>query len=134
MAQICAAQGYGVTSTVDVLLHSPWQRTTQSATIIQRSFPDAQVVSNDALRPGATTTDVDELLQTLLAGESPPQHLMLVSHQPLVSRLVDHYLNDLGRVPALSPGGFATLQLEVPATGCASLCCWALPPDYEPGR
>ncbi len=134
MAQICAARNFGVTRTVDALLHSPWQRTTQSAAIIHGSFPDVQIASNDALRPGVTTADVDELLQTLMAQESPPQHLVLVTHQPLVSRLVDHYLDDPGRVPALSPGGLATLELDVPATGCASLYFWALPPNYEPGR
>ena len=68
------------------------------------------------------------LLEEYWAGDN---HSVLVSHQPLVSRLVDHWLGEQGRVPGLVPGGLVTLEMEVVAPGCAALVFCAQPPDYK---
>ena len=113
------------------VLHSDWVRTTQTADIIASAFTHATMAQLPALTPGNTPIEVDRALDALLAGDSAPQHVVLVSHQPLVSRLADHYLGDSGRVPNLSPGALVTLQLEVVAPACGQLLFWALPPGYE---
>jgi phosphohistidine phosphatase len=89
------------------------------------------VSAEDTLLPGAGVSGVDVCLERQCHSQAAPEHLLLVSHQPLVSRLVDHYLGERGRVPPLSPGGFATLSLEAPVAACARLLFWALPPTYK---
>jgi len=113
-----------------LLLHSSWLRTTQTAEIIASAFTHARVKPLQALIPGCAPVEVDRALEGLEERDRVP-HLVLVSHQPLVSRLVDHYLGLAGRVPALTPGGLVTLSLEVPAPGCGQLLFWALPPGFE---
>jgi phosphohistidine phosphatase SixA len=113
------------------ILHSTWVRTTQTADIIASAFTHADMLPARALIPGSTPADVDALLEQTLAGDSCPRHVILVSHQPLVSRLADHYLADGGRVPSLSPGGLVSLELDIAAVGCGRLLFWALPPGYE---
>jgi len=113
----------------DRLLHSPWVRTTQTADIVASAFSHARVQPCDALMPGMGVGDVDRALRDLDHPEDA--HLVLVTHQPLVSRLVDYYLGETGRVPPLSPGALAVLRLDVAGPGCGTLLFWALPPEYE---
>lgn len=117
----------------DLVLHSPWVRTTQTADIIATAFTHAAQRPLAALQPGSDIAAVDTALGLLQGEQGSPQHVLLVSHQPLVSRLLDHYLGEPGRVPSLSPGGLATLALDEPAAACAQLLFWALPPEYEAG-
>lgn len=126
--QICQQRGL---SQPDAVLHSDWQRTTQTADIIASAFSHATMASHAALIPGNEPAQVDVLLEELLLREQPPHHVVLVSHQPLVSILADHYLGDFGRVPGLSPGALVCLQLDTAAPGCGQLLFWALPPGYE---
>lgn len=124
----CAGKGLPVPASV---LHSAWLRTTQSAGLICEALGGAPMLANDALLPGRRVTDVEAMLADLQDGPQIPEHLLLVSHQPLVSRLADHLLGDFGRVPPLPPGGLVVLSLDVPAGGCAQLLFWAMPPAYE---
>ena len=115
----------------DRILYSPWVRTNQTAEIIAGVFAHAHTASLDALAPGSDVTAVDLALTDILGGEMPHEHVLLVSHQPLVSYIFDYYLGDQGAVPSLSPGGLATLSLDVPAQGCGKLRFWAQPPEFE---
>ena len=115
----------------DMICHSPWVRTTQTADIISSAFSHAAIQVMDGLRPGSDARTVDSALSKLLqAAEQAPRHLVLVSHQPLVSRLVGHYLGEAGKVPPHSPGGLAALEMEHPGRGCARSLFWAMPPHY----
>ena len=114
------------------LLHSPLLRTTQTAEIISTAFNHAAVNVENALQPGATVAAVDAVIAAL-SGQDSAEHIVLVSHQPLVSYVLDHYLGDAGSVPSLPPGGVATLSLDVAAPGCGTLLFWAFPPEYEAG-
>lgn len=116
-----------------LILHSGWVRTTQTAEIIASAFTHADRHRLTALQPGGTVSMADAALATLIDAREVTEHVVLVSHQPLVSYLVDHYLQDHGRVPSLSPGGLVTLELAVPARACGQLLFWALPPEYEAG-
>jgi phosphohistidine phosphatase len=119
----------------DLILHSPWVRTRQTAELIASAFAHATIRPEEALRPGSEPAAVDAALdacmESQLKSAACPQHVVLVSHQPLVSRLVDNYLGETGSVPPLSPGGLATLELDVAATDGGRLRFWALPPEYE---
>lgn len=112
------------------ILYSPWVRTTQTAQIIASAFSGARIAPENALRPGSVLPAVDTLLSAL-ALDSAMRHAVLVSHQPLVSQLVDHWLGDADRVPSLPPGGLVTLSFDVVAPACATLLFWSFPPAYE---
>ena len=113
-----------------LILFSEWGRTTQTAEIIANAFNHARLQRCPALIPGRSVEDVDAELEALLEANKEA-HVILVSHQPLVSMLVDYYLAAPGSVPPLVPGGQATLELEIAGRGCGSLCFSAQPPGYE---
>lgn len=115
----------------ELLLYSEWVRTTQTAEIIGLAFNHAAGERCSALIPGRRPGDVETELMRRLADAPSHKHLLLVSHQPLVSSLVDYLLGEVSAVPPLIPGGLATLEMEVPGAGCASLCFSAQPPNYE---
>ncbi len=114
-----------------LLMHSPWLRTTQTARLIGNELLNVPIDSCEDLAPGRHIGDVTAVLAEVLATPGHPEHLCLVSHQPLVSRLIDHLSGDNGRVPPLVPGGLAVLELELPEAGCAHNVFWAMPPLYE---
>lgn len=113
------------------ILYSPWVRTSQTAEIIAAAYTRASCKAEPALQPGSRATAVDQALAEMAFAESA--HVLLVSHQPLVSHLVDQYLGDGGKVPGLSPGGLVTLSFDILAPSCGQLLFWALPPEYEVG-
>jgi len=117
----------------DTILYSPWVRTVQTAEIIAAAFTHARTCEEPALQPGSDIPDVDAALTLLLQANAPPAHILLVSHQPLVSRLVDHYLGTTAQAPPLSPGGLLTLAIDTVGPGCGTLRFWAMPPEYEAG-
>jgi len=116
-----------------LVLHSPWVRTTQTADIIASAFTHASMRCLVALQPGSTAAAVESALADLTESQADSQHIVLVSHQPLVSRLVNHFLGEVDSAPSLSPGGLLTMQLDIPARACGRLLFWALPPEYEAG-
>lgn len=116
----------------DTILHSPWLRTRQTARIISAVYTHADMEPSNAVQPGASVGDVDAAL-TLLFEQERGNHVLLVSHQPLVSQLADYYAGQRGLVPGLTPGGLVTLDLAAPGSACGQLLFWALPPEYEAG-
>jgi phosphohistidine phosphatase SixA len=113
------------------ILHSPLVRTTQTAEIVAAAFTHASITAVSALQPGSSVAAVDAAVAGFIENDSPKQHTLLVSHQPLVAHLVEHYLGGGGIVPFLPPGGLVTLSLEHLAAGSGRLLFWAQPPDYE---
>ena len=116
----------------DVLCCSPWIRTMATADILSLTLPAALAEVVAALQPGAKVRDVEAMLEERQAAGAPAAHMLLVSHQPLVSRLINHWLDEDGRVPSLSPGAFASLEMDSLARGCGHLLFWASPPTCEP--
>lgn len=115
----------------DEILFSPWTRTAQTAQVLAAAFTHAHTTELFALRPGATVQAVEAAI--VAATDNASRHIVLVTHQPLVSELVDHFLGAGNAVPALTPGGFASLELGLPAPACATLLFWAVAPEYETG-
>lgn len=114
----------------DVILHSPWVRTTQTADLLAAALLTVRSSISEALQPGKTPADVDLALEQRCA-EHNSEHVLLVSHQPLVSTLVDYYLDAPGRVAPVLPGGLATLELSAFGRGCGLLKFALQPPGYE---
>ena len=116
----------------DRIAFSPWTRTRQTADIVAAAFTHAACTEEQRIQPGASLAGALQLVQEVL-DEGSVEHLLLVSHQPLVSQIIDTLLGDAGRVPALSPGGLAVIELDIAEAGIASLLFWSLPPDYGVG-
>ncbi len=117
----------------DEILFSPWTRTAQTAQVLAAAFTHAHTTELSALRPGATVQAVEAAIGAAVDKLGASGHFVLVTHQPLVSELVDHFLGADNAVPSLTPGGFATLELDLPAPACATLLFWAVAPEYETG-
>ncbi len=111
---------------------SPWTRTQQTADIISAAFTHAECKDDQRIQPGVGPDDAMQLLEEAMALDSV-QHVLLVSHQPLVSLLVESLLGERGPVPPLSPGALAVLDLEVAVPGGATLLFWSAPPEYGAG-
>jgi len=128
-----ALREYCCSAAIDLpgrILFSDWLRTKQTADLIAGALSPARKQACNALVPGRDVDDVCVALDQLWEAEQQG-HLLLVSHQPLVSMLVDYLLGDPGRVPTLSPGGLSMLKLEAVGHGCATSVRYMLPPRYE---
>ena len=115
----------------DCIFHSPYTRTQQTAEILATAFTRADVVCQPALEPGSQVSRVEALLEQVLAEPDTPEHLVLVSHQPLVTYLLDHWLGEPGRVASFSPGACVCLWPEDAGFDGACLQFAAFPPAYE---
>lgn len=111
-----------------LVLFSRWLRTTQTAEGLCRALPGVAIDRLEALIPDSDAADVDNALVDYADREA---HIVLVSHQPLVSALIDRCLGTRGEVPALAPGAYAVLETPLVAPGCATLLWWSAPPDYQ---
>ncbi|QFU76053.1 hypothetical protein EY643_10475 [Halioglobus maricola] len=109
------------------IFYSEWVRTTQTASIVGRALGDAALESSPALIPGRQPVDVENDI----SHRYPDDHLLLISHQPLVSCLVDYYVGSRGYVPGLVPGGLATLRMDHPGPALAQLVFCIQPPAFE---
>lgn len=118
----------------DVIVHSALVRTTLTAEIIAGVFSHALMMPAKGLQPGATVSDAIAIIAAHIASEPAPAHLVLVSHQPLVSQLATFLTLEAGRAPSLNPGGLVTLEVTLPGAGGADLLFWSLPPEYEAAR
>ncbi len=115
------------------ILHSPLVRTSQTAEIIAAVFTHASVKAVQALQPGNEPAAVNKAVSRFINSQVQQQHLVLVSHQPLVSKLTEYYLGRGHSVPFLATGALVSLSLDVLAPDCGRLQFWALPPEYGTG-
>ena len=116
------------------IFHSPFERTAQTAEMIESVFTHA--VGEDAcwLAPESSVATVDQALSRDFDEREAAFHVVLVSHQPLVSNLVSWYVGETGdEVPPLCPGGLVTIHMDVVAAACGRVVFWAMPPEYEVG-
>jgi phosphohistidine phosphatase len=95
------------------ILSSPWCRTQQTAQLLARAF-SLDVELHQSLAPDRAIAGLEALMSGV-AG-----HVVLVSHQPLVSELLWYWL-DSGQLAPLSPGGWATVELFVHGRGAGKL-------------
>jgi phosphohistidine phosphatase len=117
----------------DLIRHSGWLRTTETADIFAGPCQSCSVLPEQALQPDGDVFGVTIMLRRLQDTHPDAAHVLLVSHQPLVSQLADYYLGIANPVPALSPGGLFSFNMDVPAGNGGILLFWALPPEYQAG-
>ncbi len=103
---------------IDMLLASPYRRAQQTAEIVRDVIGFTQGI---ATVPWLTPDDEPSLCVDFLA-ERPESHLLLVSHQPLVSQLVSLLVegNRRGHYP-IPTAGLACLDTDFIAAGLARL-------------
>jgi phosphohistidine phosphatase len=116
------------------ILHSPYERTAQTAEMIESAFTHATGGEAYWLAPQSSIATIDQTLLRDFDGRDYSCHVVLVSHQPLVSNLVNWYAGEKGAaVPPLHPGGLVTITMDVVAAACGQTVFWAMPPEYEVG-
>jgi phosphohistidine phosphatase SixA len=75
---------------------------------------------------------VEEAVSGLSRGPGDhDNHVLLVSHQPLVGELINHWLGEPHPESAMLPGAFVVLDLPVVAPGFATLELAGSPPNYQ---
>ena len=91
------------------VVFSPLVRTTQTAEILGLALQcDPQ--SCAVLAPGTQLSDQAAFI------DERYEHAVIVGHQPFVSTLIVHWLDDYSQ-PPLMPGGYACLKLVAPLQG-----------------
>jgi len=88
---------------VEQLRHSPLTRTSQTADILDGVLRPASCLADELLAPGADPAN--KLWQAIDA-----THVLLVSHEPFVSRAIAVWSDD-ATFPPLAPSGYATLEV-----------------------
>lgn len=111
-----------------IVLFSRWVRTIQTAEGLCRALPGVASGRLEALIPDSDPASVDNALGTYTGAGG---HVVLVSHQPLVSALINRCLGTRGEVPTLAPGAYAVLDTPFVSPGSASLLWWSTPPGYQ---
>ncbi|MFK7977064.1 MAG: phosphohistidine phosphatase SixA [Halioglobus sp.] len=113
----------------EVVLYSPYVRTRQTAEIVSARFPSIVVQASPALTPEGHVHDVEKALEDL--ADSECAHVVLVSHQPLVSYLSNHWIHQAENVPSMIPGALTVFSMATVGALCGELLFWASPPTYE---
>ena len=88
---------------VERLRHSPLTRTSQTAAILHGVLRPMSCVADQLLAPGADLAN--KMWQAIDA-----THVLLVSHEPFVSRAIAVWSDD-ETLPPLAPSGYATLDV-----------------------
>lgn len=95
---------------------SPYTRTQQTAAIIQQVLPAVTCITSELLTPEANPLRLCEAIE-----DAQLESLILVSHQPLVGRLVDDLCGlEPGRY-FMGPGSVACMETELLAADMAHL-------------
>ena len=105
----------------DLILSSPYLRTKQTAEIVAQvlNMPEGVQLS-DTLTPEGSPR---QLIQTLHGDDREQQDILLVGHEPYLSRLISTLLTGSPNLPVvMKRGGLCTLAVETLRFGrCASL-------------
>jgi phosphohistidine phosphatase len=105
----------------DLMLSSPYLRARQTADIVAQVFKTpAGVQLSDTLTPGGNPR---QLIETLHSADRERQSVLLVGHEPYLSRLISTFLSGNTNLPVvMKKGGLCTLDVESLRFGrCASL-------------
>jgi phosphohistidine phosphatase len=111
----------------DLMLSSPYRRAQQTADIV------AQVLKiSDGLHLSATLApdgDPRQLIGELRSADRSPQDVMLVGHEPYLSRLFSTLLTGNPNLPVvMRKGGLCTIELDTLRFGRCAQLVWLLTP------
>ena len=99
---------------VSLLLHSPYQRTVETAELLGEQLRPGSQKVDPLLAPGAYPEAFSE------NDYSGHEHIVMVSHQPFVSQAIAVWVDDETLAP-LAPGGYSTLKVTCLTQGGATL-------------
>jgi phosphohistidine phosphatase len=105
----------------DLILSSPYLRAKQTAEIVAQILKTPEGVQlSDTLTPEG---DPRQLIEVVQSDDRAPQDLVLVGHEPYLSRLISTLLTGGPNLPVdMKKGGLCTLDVEKLRFGrCASL-------------
>ena len=110
---------------LDLIWHSPYLRTTQTAALIQQGFSSACLESVDALAPGGSGAEILRRLAQLPAN----RQVALVGHEPEMSIHVS-LLTAAAEMPfvRMKKGGAAWIEFSGPPAYGQGQLLWYLPP------
>jgi phosphohistidine phosphatase len=106
--------GESALAPVSLLLHSPYRRTVETAALLGELLGPGSLKAGPSLAPGAYPEAFSENDYT------GHEHIVMVSHQPLVSQAIALWSDDATLAP-LAPGGYSTLKITCLARGGATL-------------
>ena len=102
---------------VDIALMSPYQRAKQTASLLGTIFPALQFDVEKKLTPEADVYEVMELIEL-----TQVQHLLLVSHNPLLSHLLSLLVDGtLATKRPFEPSNLVCIAMEFAAPGCGEI-------------
>jgi phosphohistidine phosphatase len=107
--------------TYDLLLSSPYLRARQTADIVAQILKTPEEVHlSDTLTPAGSPR---QLLESLQTDYQDRQDVLLVGHEPYLSRLISTLLTGGPNLPVvMKKGGLCTLEVETLRFGrCANL-------------
>jgi phosphohistidine phosphatase len=111
----------------DSVVSSPYRRALQTADIVARvlKVSDGPHLS-DTLAPDG---DPRRLIEELQSTDRASQDLMLVGHEPYLSRLISTLLIGNPSLPVvMRKGGLCTLESDTLRFGCCAQLIWLLTP------
>jgi phosphohistidine phosphatase len=111
----------------DELVSSPYLRARQTADIVAQALSLAEGLRlSPTLAPDGNPR---ELLEELRGDRSATQHIVLVGHEPYLSRLISTLLTGHQNLPvALKKGGLCMLDIETLRFGRCARLAWLLTP------
>lgn len=98
-----------------VVLASPYLRAQQTADIACESIVPLQRESRAELVPETALTDFFNMLQ-----QRDERNVLLVSHQPLVGRVVEQMCGNFAAEYAMSTANLVRIDCDYPAPGCGT--------------
>jgi phosphohistidine phosphatase len=113
---------------LDLILTSPYLRTTQTAQILAKKFElkEEQVVCTDHLAP---TGYADQLIDEINEKYGDAQHLAIVGHEPYLINLASVLISGDPNVSIiLKKGGVCRLSIEKIQYGRCAMMEWLLTP------
>lgn len=108
---------------VEQLRHSPLTRASQTAAILRGVLRPVSCVADQVLAPGADLGS--KMWQAIDAS-----HVLLVSHEPFVSRAIAVWSDD-ETLPPLAPSGYAMLEVLSLERGGATVLCHRSSPQGD---
>lgn len=116
----------------DRILSSPLRRAQQTAEIVARELKlKKRLAYTEALAPGSHPR---KLVAELARPKSPSNRVLLVGHEPDLSRLLSLWVTGGTQLRMdLKKGGLAKMEAEKPASGQCATLIWLLTPKHMKG-
>lgn len=114
----------------DLILSSPLVRARDTAAIVAKAFDAAKKLHLvEALAPDGNPKD---LVDQLKAGHKKPKHILLVGHEPYLSRFISLLISGDTCLPiTLKKGGLCKLSLKGIQYGRCATLEWLLTPGQN---